>query len=486
MDPYYHHVGQNIGPLSHIFDTLVVQRPDLSAGPGLATSWKAIDDTTWEFHLRKGVKFHDGSDFTAEDVLFSFKRVPLVPNSPSSAAIYLRSIASMTATDPYRIVFKTKTPDPGLPVGLSQILIMSHIAASGPAPEGKTTAQLNAGEGLVGTGPYRFVSYVPNDRLVVAKNPNYWGTPAPWDKVEMRIIVSDPSRAAALRAGDIDVAMLPGVSLEAVRGDSKLQTTLGDTCQLTYIAMDQHDKTPGVTGTDGRNPFKDARVRKALSLAINRQGLADQAMFGLAKPAAELAPPLIFGTNPDAKPDPFDPEAAKRLLAEAGYPNGFGLTLASPNGLFPLDLKIAQAIAAMWTRVGIHTTVEGIPGAMFYTRRNKLEYSVYATNINVLTGELSSSLRFLSMTRKIEKGTGTINVSNFSDPKVDDLLTRAFATVDDDARRKLVQGASKIVTDLHQVLPVIQHRYAYVTRKDLTFQPRLDMFVTAMQVNPKK
>jgi peptide/nickel transport system substrate-binding protein len=443
-----------------------------------------VDDTTWRLDLRRGVKFQDGSDFTADDVIFSLKRVPKVPNSPSSAEIYIKSIVSMTAPDPYTIIFKTAAPDPSLPEGLTQILIMSHIAGNGPAPEGKTTAELNAGNGLVGTGPYRFVGFVPNDHLTVAAFPEYWGGKQPWDRVTMRFISEEGARTAAVMAGDIDVTSLPGDDLDAIRKNPRLAITVGDTGQFTYLALDEHEKTPGITGTDGVNPLRDPRVRKALSLAINRQGIADRIMYGLAAPSAELGPPSVFGTNPDAKPDPYDPQAAKALLTEAGYPNGFSIALGTPNGLYALDLKTAQAVAAMWEHIGVHTRIDDAPASVFYARRNKLEFSAYMTNMNVYDGQLSYSLRILSMTRDLPKGNGQINVSGYSNPELDRLLSQAAVTVDDGARRALVQKASRIVMDQHQVLPIVLHRAAYVSRKNLSIDPRLDMYLTAMQVRP--
>ena len=360
----------------------------------------------------------------------------------------------------------------------------SQKAAGGPVPEGKTTAQLNAGDGLIGTGPYRFVSFVPNDRMVVTRNKSYWGKAPPWETVTMKVIASDSSRAAAMLAGEIDAALVPGENIDALKANPKVKVTVGDACFFTYLALDQHEPSPAITGADGKNPLKDARVRKALSLAINRQTIAERVMSGLAEPAAELGAPTLFGATPDAKPDPFDPEQAKKLLAEAGYPKGFGITLHSPKGLFPSDSQLAQAIASMWTRVGVRTEVESVSGSVFYSRRNKLEYSAYVTNACPYIGQMSYSLRILAMTRDPEKGNGQINVSTYANPKVDQLLTQAFGTIKDDARAKLVQEASKIVMQEERpVLAIIRHRYAYAVRSDLTFRPRVDTFLTAMQIS---
>ena len=373
MDPHYHYVGQNTGPLSQVFEPLIAQKPDFSLGPQLATAWRAVDDTTWEVTLRPGVRFHDGSPFTAEDALFSLRRVPLVPNSPNSFALYTKNIASLTVVDPLTLRIGTKQPEAEFPVGLSQILILSHVAAAGPAPEGKTTQQFNAGDGMVGTGPYRFTSFVPNDRMIVTRNPDYWGQTPRWDSVAMRVIPDDAARAAAMLAGDLDVTEVPGETLAPLTADPRIRVTQGPSCFVTYLALDQHDISPKVTGTGGKNPMQDARVRKALSISINRAAIAARVMSGLADAAAELGPTTLFGARPDAQPDAFNPEAARALLAEAGYPTGFGLTLTTPTGLFPRDVQIAQAIASMWTRVGIKTEVDAVPGTVFYSRRNKLE-----------------------------------------------------------------------------------------------------------------
>jgi len=486
MDPHYHYVSQNSSPLAHVLEPLVAMEGDRTLHPALAVSWRAIDPTNWEFKLRPGVKFHDGSDFTAEDVAFSYKRVPLVPNSPSSFAIFLRSIAETTVVDPHTIRFRTHAPNAELPIELSQVFILSHKAASGPAAEGKTTAQLNAGDGLVGTGPYRFVGFVPNERMNVRANPGYWGAKPAWENVTLKVITSDATRAAALLSGEIDAAFVPGESLDRLRSDPRIRVTVGDACFFTYLALDQrpNEKSATVTDAGDRNPLLDARVRKALSLAINREAISQRTMSGLATPAAELGAPTLFGATPEAAADPFDPDQARRLLADAGYPSGFGITLHSPNGLFPADVELAQAIGAMWTRVGVRTKVEGVAGALFYSRRNRLEYSAYVTNACPYIGQMSYSLRILTMTRDLPKGNGQINVSGYSNPEVDRLVTTALGTIDDEARRKLVQEASRIaVRDDRAVLAVIQHRYAYGTRANLVFRPRIDTFLTAMQIS---
>jgi peptide/nickel transport system substrate-binding protein len=251
-----------------------------------------------------------------------------------------------------------------------------------------------------------------------------------------------------------------------------------------YICFDQaRDESPGVTGVEGRNPLKDARVRKALSLAINREALAQRILTGLAAPAAELAVPGMFGTTPGAAADPFDPDAAKKLLAEAGYPSGFGLTLGTTSGFYLQDSQLGQAIAAMWTRIGVRTTVEALPSTVFYARRNNKEFSAYVTSMSMITGQASDTLKILAATPNPQKGLGQTNFGGYSNPQVDGLIEEAARTLDAAARDKLLQQASQVVVRQdHGVLPVHIEKLAYAVRRPLVFTPRVDKWVTAMQV----
>jgi peptide/nickel transport system substrate-binding protein len=486
MDPHFHQVSANTSPLSHVMEPLVELDPAKGVLPALAVSWRSVGDKVWDFKLRPNVKFHDGSPFTAKDVIFTYKRVVTVPNTPASFGVYVRGIESMIEVDPLTLRIIMKEPDAEFLVGISQILIMSHIAGAGPAPEGKTTQQMNSGNGVIGTGPYKFVSFTPNDRVVLAANPQYWGKRPPWESVTLKVVPNGAARAAALLSGEIDVALIPGENVDTLKANPKVSTIAADTVCFTYLALDQNAKAATVTGTDGRNPLRDPRVRKALSVAINRDAISRSLLPGLSKPAAELGWPTLFGASADARPDPYDPAQAKRLLAEAGYPNGFGITLATTSGLYLKDAEMAQAIASMWTRAGVQTKVDTMASTVFYARRNKLEHSAYLTFFCNYNGQLSYPIRLLSATRDVPKGYGTVNVSGYSNPKLDELIRTAMSTVDDGKRKALVQQASKIVRDETQVLSIVLLRYPYGVRQGLTFRPRADTFVTAMQVDPKK
>jgi peptide/nickel transport system substrate-binding protein len=487
-DPQYHMIWANMAMSTHIFERLTQQDQDQHLAPGLATSWKTIADDLWEFKLRPGVKFHDGSDFTAEDVVFSIERIKALKNSPSTFAIFLKGIASWEIVDPLTIRFRTNGIYPELPVDLSLIPILSKKAASGPAPEGKTTPQMNAGDGMVGTGPYKFAEFVPNDHETVVRNADYWGEKEPWDKVTFRFIGSAPTRLAALLSGDVDVIdYVAPVDIARLKKDAKVSVFTGLSNRTGYIVLDQYrDTSPGVTGVEGKNPLKDKRVREALSIAVNRDALIERVLSGAAKPAGELAPPNLFGANSDGWYDRYDPNRAKQLLADAGYPNGFGLHFVTTQGFYIQDAEIAQAIASMWTRIGVKTTVEALPSTVYYARRNNNEYSVYMGNLGAYNGQLSYGLQMLAATPTEDRTLGQINYGKYSNPKVDGLIAEAMHELNDDRRAATLAEASRIVMrDDHGVIVTHHDVTAYATRKGLVFHPRLDQSMTAMQVRPE-
>src|SRR5690606_23422314 len=232
----------------------------------------------------------DGTPFTAQDVIFTYDRVPKVPNSPSSYALYLSSIQSVEAVDDHTVKIVTKGPSPVLLPSLSLVPIMSAKAASGPAPEGKTTVELNRGDGLVGTGPYKFVSWKRGAEIVFERNEHYWGEKPVWDRVIYRPITNPAARVAALLAGDVDLIEDPPTDdLPKLKENAALHVQETPSVRVIYVALMQGDEVPaGMSGTDGKNPFKDRRVREALSLAIDRQSIVDRVMGGSAMAAGNL------------------------------------------------------------------------------------------------------------------------------------------------------------------------------------------------------
>jgi len=496
LDPHYHNLGPNNAMRRHIFESMILQDEQQRLQPALATSWEPIDDTTWEFKLREGVKFHDGSDFSAKDVVYTVCRIPNVENSPSSFTVYTKAIADMEIKDPHTLIIETDGPYPLLPVEVSTWGVLSAAANGvtgdiGFNRDGCTgidsypkTETFNSGEAAIGTGMYKFQEYTRGDKIVFQRNEDYWGDKADWAKVTFRPITSDGPRVAALLAGDVDMIDKPPLQdLERIESEG-FQIAQGLSNRVIYLHMDQEQEpTPGVTGTD-KNPFMDVRVRKAVSMAINREAIVDRIMGGVAVPAGELLPPGMFGSTPDATAEEYNPEAAKELLAEAGYPDGFGLTIGSPNDRYINDAQVAQAVAQMLARVGIETQVDAVTASTFFARRNKYEFSMYLAGWGSGTGEMSSPLRALVATQNSEKGYGGTNRGRYSNPELDSLIDQALATVDSDKREKILRQASGVVMADYGILPLHFEVTPWAFREGITYVPRTDQYTLALGVKP--
>jgi peptide/nickel transport system substrate-binding protein len=479
MDPHYHNLTPNNAILSHVFERLIEQDEQQRLIPGLAESWKLVSDTVWEFKLRKGVTWHDGSPFTADDVVFSFERAPKVPNSPSSFAAAVKD-KKVTKVDDYTVHIASGSISPTLPNDLSALFIVSKKHG-----EGAKTEDYNSGKAAIGTGPYKLVKFTPGDRIEFVRNDAYWGRKPIWNKLTFRPISAGPARVAALLAGDVDlIEDTPTADIERLKKDPKVQISQTPSNRLIYFFIDHaRDVTPFAKGKDGseiKNPFKDKRVRQAMSKAINRDAIVARVMEGVAVPAGQFLPDGYFGVSPKLKPVAYDPDGAKKLLAEAGFPNGFKLTLHTPNGRYTNDVKIAEAVAQMLTRVGIETTLEALPPAVFFTRASQggpnasPEFSFILVGWSTGTGENSGSLVPLVNTFDKSKGTGTTNRGRYSNPEVDRISAEALRTNDDDKRAALLAKATEIAIEDVALIPSHFQVNTWAARKGLVYRARSD------------
>jgi peptide/nickel transport system substrate-binding protein len=479
MDPHFHNLTPNNSMLSHIFEYLVDQDERQRLQPGLAESWKAIDDTTWEFKLRRNVRFHDGTPFTADDVLFSFERAPNVEGSPSSFGIYAKG-KTLTKVDDHTVHIKTAAPYPLMPNDVSQIFIVSKKHASGAK-----TPDFNSGKAAVGTGPFKYVEYTPGNRIVMQRNDGYWGTKPHWARVVFRGIKSDPSRVAALLAGDVDlIDEVPATDMERLKKDPKLAIAQTVSNRIIYLHLDHfRDDSPFVKAKDGgpiKNPLRDRRVRTAISKMIDRDAIVSRVMEGQAVKAGQLLPDGFFGVSKKLKPVAYDPAGAKKLLAEAGVPNGFRLTIHSPNDRYPNDAKIAEAVGQMLTRNGIDTQVVTMTQGVFFREASTgspdkgPKFSFILVGWGSGTGEASSPLKSLLATFDREKGMGPSNRGRYSNPEVDKLINQALATVDDAKRQDLLARATEVAIEDVGIIPLHYQVNTWAMRKGFSYKPRTD------------
>ncbi|OYU49728.1 MAG: ABC transporter substrate-binding protein [Rhizobiales bacterium PAR1] len=488
-DPHYHNLTPNNQVVRHVFEPLVFMDEFQALKPGLAESWKVIDDLTWEFKLRTGVKFHDGSPFTVDDVIFSLNRVPNVPKSPAPKTAYVRGKTVEKIDD---LTFRVKTATP-------EALMLNHLAniemMSAKAAAGVSTEDLNAGKGNVGTGPYQFVEFVPGDRFVVKRFDGYWGAKEPWDKVIFKFIKSDPTRVAALLSGDVDlIETVPTADAQRLAKEPKVAIASALSNRLVYLHMDRYRaETPFVKGKDGAaipNPFHNLKVRQALTKAVNRPAVVERIMEGEAVPASQMLPDSYAGTSKKLKPVEYDLAGAKKLLAEAGYPNGFKLTIHGPNGRYTNDSKIIEAVAQMFTRLGIETAVETLPPAVFFSRASaggpdkQPEFSMILAGWSAGTGEPSDSLKALLGSYDAKLGRGSANRGRYGNPAMDVVLDKALATVDAEKRAALLAEAAEIAMNDVGLIPIHYQKNTWAAKKGLKVTPRTDEYTLAMSVKP--
>ena len=472
MDPHNRYQISELALHRHIFDPLVIQDEKQQLSPGLATSWKAIDDKTWEFKLRDNVKFHDGSAFDAEDVRATIDRVPRVKTT-GGYSLFTKQIKKMTIVDPLTIRFETDAPYPLMPRDLSQVQIIPKEVA-----ETAEIADFNSGKAAIGTGTYKLESWTRGDRIVMNRNDDFWGKKPEWTSLVFRMITNRAARVAALLAGDVQIIeAVPTTAVAPLKRNPDVSIWSGVTNRSIYLYIDQRDQTPHVTDKNGnplsKNPLQDIRVREAISKAIDRKAIVETVMEGYAVAAGQVLPEGFFGYSEKLKPDVYDPEKARQLLSAAGYPDGFRLKIHGPNDRYINDAKIVLAIAQMLAKVGIKTEVETMPKNVFFTRASKLEFSVNLQGWGA-TGEASSVLRAILVTYDRDAGMGIYNIGRYSNLEVDSLVEKALVEVNDEKREDLLKKATEIAMADYALIPLHFQVGTWATKKGLEYTPRTD------------
>lgn len=473
MDPHFQWLDTNTSYYAQIYGTLVGIDEQSRIVPVLAESWKATSPTEWRFTLRKGVTFHDGSPFDADDVVASFKRARTLPNASSPYLGAIRTIEDVRADDPSTVIITTNKPDPIVFYGVAHIQILPAKLANTA-----TTDDFNTGRAAIGAGSYKFVSYQAGNRLILERNPNYWGSPPLWDKVTFRFIPDDAARVAALLSGDVDlIDFVPPSHVERMQATPSVTVFKGRSDRVLFLLMDQErDKSPFITDADrkpiDKNPLKDRRVREALTLAVDRDTLVERVMSGLAFPANQINVEGFGGYNPDIKSPPYDRKRAKELLAEAGYPGGFGLTLHCTNDRYVNDARVCQALGQMFARVGLTVDVQTLPRSVFFPKATDHKGERFSMLLLGWGGSSSGdagALPNVLHSWEPAKGLGTWNITHYSNRQVDSVIERALSHMDREARHRDYQEAMRMVMDDHGAIALYNQSVAVAARKGITY-----------------
>jgi peptide/nickel transport system substrate-binding protein len=458
----------------HLYDPLVKRGADLSFGPGLAESWENVDDTTWRFKLREGVTFHNGNAFTAEDVVFTVNKA-----RESIRPDLVANIAEITAVDDLTVEIKTPAPYAVLPNDLAELLILDSEYTEATGDEQMDLKPM-------GTGPYKLEEWIKEEKLVLSAFDDYWAGEPTIDQVTFRPITNPATRTAALLTGEVDVIQDLAVrDVDRVRSEEGFEVITRPSLLNVVLAMDTRAESPTI---EGPNPMTDQRVREAIARAIDVDAINKIVMNGLATPSDQYVPSshigYVEGMN-FREMYPHDIEKAKELLAEAGYPDGFTMTLDATNNRYVNDAQIAQALASMLAKIGVTLELNIMPKSNFwgYIRVPTENSSFIMSGWDVPAGDAGSMYGALFYTRDKKEGYGQVNRGSYSNPEVDALVDQADATPSVEERDRLLQEATKILMADIPMIPVHYEQDIYAARDGVTLEPRVDKFIWAFDMD---
>ncbi len=457
LDPHSQNHATTNAILMNSYEGLTRYDAKYDAEPALAASWRYIDPTLVRFELRRGVKFRDGSNFGADDVIFSLKRIQ---QPQGTMQIYVTGIKDIKKIDDFTIDMSLTAPNPMLLRNLVDFRIMSETWAqknnTTNVQDFKNREENFASRNVNGTGPFHVTGWQPDQRVTMTINRNWWGKQSGnVTEVIYMPIKSDPTRVAALLSGELDLLTdLPTQDVARIRSNTRLKVMDGNEVRTIYLAMDMFSPELKYSDVKGKNPFKDKRVREALSISIDRELIKRTTMRGLSLPAGIMVAPGVNGNAPDIdQPVKADPDRAKRLLTEAGYPNGFEIQLNCPNNRYINDEEICQNVAVMWARIGVRTKLAAEAMATFIQKVQNFDTSLYLLGWGVATMDAQYTLQSLVRTRTTG-ADGNFNFGRVSDPEVDKLVDAMKSEVDLTKRNAMIKQALLRTRDEVLLIPL--------------------------------
>ena len=490
LDPYTLNETFTLGALGNVMEGLTKRDKDLKIIPGLAERWETSDDgRRWRFYLRRNVKFHDGSPFTADDVIFSAERAQAEGSQVKSR---LPDKFKIEKVDDHTVDFVMPEPNPILHYEWDTWYIFSKPWADkvgATKPQSATATSLNAWALTAnGTGPFRLESHQPGVKTVFKPNPDWWGKPEHnLTEVIFTTIKSDATRVAALLSGEIDMMdPVPVQDIERIKSSPNVTVMTGPELRTIFLNMDSFRDELLYSNVKGKNPFKDARVRKAFYQAIDIEAIKSRVMRGNSAPSSILISPLLFSRAAEIKRHPYDVEAAKKLLAEAGYPNGFEVTMDCPNDRYVNDEAICQAVAAMLARANVKVQLNAQPKAKYFEKAGPT--AKYDSSFNLLgwtPGSFDSwnVLGNITHCRDASGKGGQFNYGGYCNPKVDALADKILVESDTAKRDAMILEAFKIVHEEAGIIPLHQQTLAWGVSKKTKIVQRADNQILLYWVN---
>ena len=464
LDPHAQNEGPTTQVSRQVYEALVTRGLDMQIGPQLATKWKAVDATTWYFFLREDVKFHDGSYMTSEDVVFSIIRAQ---QPTSDFKEYISSISSVKAIDKYTVQIKTKEPNPILLNQLSNIFVMSKAWSAknfSTAPQNWNASQETyASTNTMGTGPFKITLREPNTKTVFKKNGKWWGNVEHnLTSIELLPIANAATRVAALLSGEIDIVTdAPVQDLGRIGSSATHKVESTPQMRTIFLGMDQAADQLR-SGNTGDNPFKKKEVRQALYQAIDIDAIKKKVMRGDSEPAGIITFPGVTGYTKDLdKRLPYDPKAAKQLLADAGYPDGFDVELRCPNDRYVNDEAICTAVVGMFGKIGVNVSLNAQTKSKHFKELKEDKSDFYMLGWGVPTLDSHYVFHYL-----YDSGASW-NKVNFSNARVDELIKVMEGEVDLTKRNAAIAEAWKIVKDDISYLPLHHQVISWASAKNV-------------------
>ncbi len=482
-DPHAQNEGLNNNINDHVFERLTARAKDLSLIPSLATSWEAKSPTLWRFNLRRGVAFHDGTPFTADDVVYSIQRAQL---PSSNFKVFATPLGRARKVDAHTVEVETAAPSPAgvFLENINAVRIMSRAwcekHGAGKPQDFKTGEETYSSRNANGTGPYVLVKRDAEVMTVLRRNPKWWGIAEKRfegniDEVVYRPIKSDATRMAALLSGELDLVLDPPLQdVSRLKGDRATRIVEGVENRVIFLVMDQERAELKYSNVKGRNPLKDLRVRQALYHAIDVQAIQRQVMRGMSLPTGSMVPTARMSA-PELEPRllPHDVDKARKLLAQAGYPDGFELGLDCPNNRYVNDERICTALAGMFAKVGVKVRLNAMPRAQFFQKVDQFDISMHLYGWGGAAVDPGFTLTPVLHSRD-GKGRGDFNSGRYVDAELDALIESAEGEMDESKRRALMVRALQRVRQQVYVIPLHRQVIPWATRANVKVVHRPD------------